>query len=560
MKYSPGEYTRFFNSVLLLAAVSYFLFAGAVPLFDWDEINFAECAREMLLTGNWLQVQMDFQPFWEKPPLFFWLQAIAMAIFGVNEPAARLPNAIIGICTLLALFNIGSRIRGAGLGFIFSALYAGSILPHVYFKSGIIDPAFNFFIFLAVAQIIRYEQLNAQRANHTEFRKTLPLAAGFWIGIATLTKGPVALLLTLLTYGLYLLLFQKITLPFVVISRFTLAYVGVVGSWLGLETLVYGSDFIVKFITYQIELFTQPVAGHQQPFWYHFAVFSLGCFPMAGFALRGITGGSALSATNYSEQAVQRLAVIWWWVVLIVFSISQTKILHYSSLAYFPAVILAGFHVLDLIENNQSPSREVWLFYIIGAIAISGIGFAVPYIGNHPELLRGIPMGEFEKACLQTPVQWSGWEYWIGIGFGLAVLGGFFLLLAKWYISYLIVQVLATAIYLNFLNYAVVPKIAMYTQGPAVEFFKQHAGTTAYFFTYKYKSYVPYFYGNKYPWQVSPTNDVKTSVIRPDQLAYISCKIPDAKWLEEAYPSALLLYKKGGFAFYVYTVPAKNEK
>ncbi|MFM7400989.1 MAG: ArnT family glycosyltransferase, partial [Bacteroidota bacterium] len=57
---------------LILAGLGmlFFLpFLGNVHLFDWDEINFAECAREMLITGDWLQPQIDFEPFWEKPPL-----------------------------------------------------------------------------------------------------------------------------------------------------------------------------------------------------------------------------------------------------------------------------------------------------------------------------------------------------------------------------------------------------------------------------------------------------------------------------------------------------------
>ena len=42
---------------------------GKVHLFDWDEINFAESAREMIETGNYMQVQINYEPFWEKPPL-----------------------------------------------------------------------------------------------------------------------------------------------------------------------------------------------------------------------------------------------------------------------------------------------------------------------------------------------------------------------------------------------------------------------------------------------------------------------------------------------------------
>ena len=57
---------------------------GKVHLFDWDEINFAESAREMIVTNDFLTVQVDFKPFWEKPPFFIWLQVFSMKIFGVN--------------------------------------------------------------------------------------------------------------------------------------------------------------------------------------------------------------------------------------------------------------------------------------------------------------------------------------------------------------------------------------------------------------------------------------------------------------------------------------------
>jgi 4-amino-4-deoxy-L-arabinose transferase-like glycosyltransferase len=59
-----------------------------------DEINFAESAREMIVTGDYSKVQINFNPFWEKPPLFIWMQVLSMKIFGINEFAARFPNAV----------------------------------------------------------------------------------------------------------------------------------------------------------------------------------------------------------------------------------------------------------------------------------------------------------------------------------------------------------------------------------------------------------------------------------------------------------------------------------
>ena len=139
--------------ITLLAGCLFIPFLGKVHLFDWDEINFAESAREMLVSQNYREVQIDFKPFWEKPPLFIWMQAASMKIFGVNAFAARLPNALVGIITLLLLFGIGSNLAGEKFGLWWTLLYAASWLPHFYFKSGIIDPTFNLLIFLSLYSI-----------------------------------------------------------------------------------------------------------------------------------------------------------------------------------------------------------------------------------------------------------------------------------------------------------------------------------------------------------------------------------------------------------------------
>ena len=97
--------------IIIVASVLLFVpFLGQVHLFDWDEINFAECAREMIVSNDYLRMQIDFKPFYEKPPLFIWLQVLSMKMFGVNEFAARFPNALAGMLTLIALFYVGKKV------------------------------------------------------------------------------------------------------------------------------------------------------------------------------------------------------------------------------------------------------------------------------------------------------------------------------------------------------------------------------------------------------------------------------------------------------------------
>lgn len=121
----------------------------------------------MLATGNYAIPQIAFEPFWEKPPLFFWLQVLCMKLFGVNEFAARLPNAVCGIFTLILLYRIGKRLVSEQFGWMWVLIYAGSLLPQLYFKSGIIDPWFNFFIFLAVYHLAFYSDAKAERPVST---------------------------------------------------------------------------------------------------------------------------------------------------------------------------------------------------------------------------------------------------------------------------------------------------------------------------------------------------------------------------------------------------------
>ena len=134
-------------TIALLAAILFIPFLGNVHLFDWDEINFAESAREMIASGNYFAVQINFTRFTEKPPLFFWMQVLSMKVFGVNEFSARFPNAICGIITLVVLFRIGKQIFNEHFARIWVMVYLGTFVTFLYFKSGIIDPCFNLFIF-----------------------------------------------------------------------------------------------------------------------------------------------------------------------------------------------------------------------------------------------------------------------------------------------------------------------------------------------------------------------------------------------------------------------------
>ena len=544
-----------------LGILSFLPFLGLAPLFDWDEINFAESAREMIQTGNYFQVQINFEPFWEKPPLFLWLQVLSMKLFGVNEFAARFPNAIVGIFTLLSLYIHGTRLQGNTFGRLVAGFYFVSILPHLYFKSGIIDPTFNFFIFLSLIHIVKYEVLAATLENPRR-QRALPWLAGYWAGMATLTKGPVALIVIFAVFFIYKVLYAGNRRPWIAILKFTTIYLFVIASWFG-SIIVFteeGMDMVRKFIEYQAELFSQPVAGHQQPFYYHFVVFLIGCFPLSAFAFRGMF----LRHEDFTARVVKRYMFIWFWLVLVLFSIVQPKIVHYSSLLYFPGAFLAAAYFKEMIDGNKKMKWDNYLVYGIG-ILVYGVALSlISVVTNRLDEIVASTDDPFTKANLAADAGWTGWEFLPGLFFALALIFGLYLLIRKRFRAFIAIHLLATPIFLNSLNAMIVPKVAEYTQMAAVDFFKSKADEECYLMVEGYKSYAHYFYGQvkPFPYPEIPRDKRGDWLARGeiDKPVYLVTRIDRAteEFENVWFVNFKKLYEKNGFVFYLRESPSRS--
>jgi hypothetical protein len=461
-------------------------------LFDWDEINFAESAREMLLTGDYLTVQIDFKPFWEKPPLFFWLQVLAMKAFGQTEFAARLPNAIVGIITLQVVYAIGQKLHNKAFGFLWALAFLGSITPHLYFKTGIIDPTFNLLIFCGL-----YTSLKAFEAN---FAIKNLILAGLFIGLAVLTKGPVAILLwglTLVVFGYkyqlkhpqHNLSISILLKPFLIVGITTL---GVASFWFALEYSRHGWWFFEQFFAYQIRLFSTPDAGHEQPFYYHFIVILLGCFPASIFAIPYLLPSKhrQVNDQNTSQQNMLLLMQCLFWVVLFLFSIVRTKIVHYSSMAWFPVTYLASLQAMQLIKSGIIWHKWLKTGLIVVGTLIGIILTALPLIGMYAFEAIAYIEDPFVVGNLQAPVTWVGWEWALGLLFCILII------VLVWRQKIIALYSLVAGILFLYLA-LVVPRIEPYTQGAAIDFYRSFEDQDVYIHTLGFKSYAHLYYFNK---------------------------------------------------------------
>jgi 4-amino-4-deoxy-L-arabinose transferase-like glycosyltransferase len=537
---------KYYPVVIALSAILLFLpFLGSVHLFDWDEINFAESAREMIVTGNFSRVQIDFQPFWEKPPLFFWMQATCMKIIGINEYAARLPNAIFGITSVMTFYFIGKRFYDEKFGLIWALAYMGSFLPHLYFKSGIIDPVFNYFIFMTIYCL--YLSINIEGKKKSML---LALFAGISIGLATLTKGPVGFLVVSLCVLIYWARarFKKITsLQNVLI--FVLSFILVTSLWFGPEMLKNGPWFLKEFINYQADLFLKPVAGHGGPLYYHFLIVFLGCFPISVLALPLFFKKNPEFFTKNTH--FLNWMYILFWVVMILFTIVKTKIVHYSSLAYFPLSFIAACYIYDLVNDKTRLRKYLPRMIVVSASIFSFLLAALPYLAEHSKIIMPYIKDQFTLACLNTAVNWSGYEPLIGIIYFIVVLISVIMLKRNNFFKGFITLFYATSFCMFFYLFSVVPKIEKYSQGPYINFLQSIKGQDAYVNTYGFYSYAPFYYFQKMTGG-NPENRNKewlfTGVI--DKPVYLITKV-NYKDTFDRHPDCRLIKKEGGFLFYL---------
>ena len=556
------------KNILFLIGIGilfFFPFLGHVHLFDWDEINFAESAREMIETGDFFRVKINYEPFWEKPPFFFWLQVISMKLFGINEFAARFPNAILGVISLIVLYKIGKKIVSEKFGMIWSLVYLASFLPHLYFKSGIIDPFFNFFIFLSLYFLI----LTLKKIT---VRKRNSLAAGLFLGLAIITKGPVALALILVTFIAYIIIRKgKVKVPIVSLFIFFFSSLAITFVWFGYETITNSPWFIIEFIQYQLELLTEPVAGHEQPIYYHFIVVLLGCFPMSILAL---------PAFRKRQQEVPYDFTLWmkilFWVVMILFTIVKTKIVHYSSMSYLPLSFLAAIVLYSYSKDATKKISKALRITFLAIGSIFGILLvATPILFKNSYLITPYIKDEFAVASFNSEMNWQGWEFIIGILFIAGLIISYRFLSKNEIAKFLKTIALSTGITLLLYAIFVVPKIEKFSQGPAIEFYESIENKDVYVTTIGFKSYAHYFYSKIKPQQsengiFQVKKEYKESLSDKkyfnvidlntatnlwllegeiDKKSYFITKITHRKKMKE-YAKLTFIENKGGFDFY----------
>jgi Aminoarabinose transferase C-terminal domain/Dolichyl-phosphate-mannose-protein mannosyltransferase len=368
---SPGK-LWFWLAALVVVAL-WFSTLGTRHLLNPDEGRYAEIAREMLVTGDWVTPRLNGIKYFEKPPLQYWMTAVAYQTFGLNEFAARFWTGLTGAAGILLAGFAGMRLFGRSAGLMAAAIAASSLLYLVIGHVNTLDMGLSFFLELTVCGFLIAQRSAPASADE---RNWMLLA---WAGaaLAFLSKGLIALVLPSLT----LLAYTALTREYSAWKRLHIVKGLALFLLLALPWLVAAARINPEFMRFfflheQFERFLVDSHDRDGPWWYFLPFFALGSLPWTFVALRQFTPAWRLDGQVQGLQT-RRFLMLWVAVVIGFFSLSHSKLAPYI----VPAMPIFAIALGDIF--TRLPIKALRMHLLVIGIALALLGLAVAVVSDH---------------------------------------------------------------------------------------------------------------------------------------------------------------------------------
>jgi hypothetical protein len=320
--------------------------------------------------------------------------------------------------------------------------------------------------------------------------------------------------------------------------------------WFIIQIAIGNFSVIHEFIQYQLRLLSTEDSGHGGFLFYHFVILFFGVFPVSVFALK------AFRRSYYddnSQKRFKRWMIILFWVVLLVFSLVKTKIVHYSSLCYLPLTFLGAYVIYKIILKRIKNYRWLNISYAVLGIIIGLIFSITPLLASKMDQFLEMAdfIDPFTKANMGADVYWSGFEGLIGGVFIFGIIATLVLLRKNKKIAY-IAMLMNVTLFLNLMLFFTAGKIEVYSQRALIEFCKDRKGEDCYVSTLGMKSYAHLFYAAK-PIPDNPLSQDQEWLLTGDidKPTYFILRSKTLEQFLKTYPDLELLYEKNGFSFCV---------
>jgi 4-amino-4-deoxy-L-arabinose transferase-like glycosyltransferase len=358
----------------LIFSAIWFAMLAARTLVPTDEGRYAEMAREMLATGDWITTRLNGIKYFEKPPLQIWMTALAFKFFGIGEWQARLWTGLCGLSGIALTAAAGTRVFGKATGFCAALILASMLFWSAMGHINTLDMGLAGSMTLCLcALLISQTSFIASGASETSRRWMFICWAG--MALAVLSKGLIGLALP----GAVLIIYTVVARDWAIWKRLYLLpglaiFAIITVPWFVLVSLQNPEFPHFFFIHEHFQRFTSKVHHREGPWYYFFPILVLGLLPwlavtLQSFSVAASSKTTALSGNEFTKSQFQptKLLLVWVIFIFVFFSMSGSKLPSYI-LPIFPAIaLLIAFYLRDT-------STRAWLllglFNIISAAAL----------------------------------------------------------------------------------------------------------------------------------------------------------------------------------------------
>jgi 4-amino-4-deoxy-L-arabinose transferase-like glycosyltransferase len=367
-------------TLFLIFTLCWFYALGVRTLVPTDEGRYAEMAREMFMTGDWITTRLNGIKYFEKPPLQTWMNALTFASFGLGEWQARLWTGLCGWFGVIAVAVTGTRMFNARVGFVAALILGSSLLWIALGHINSLDMGLAAMMTIALCGLLLGQRNDADIG---EKRGWMWLC---WAGmaLAVMSKGLIGVVLP----GAVLVLYTLFSRDWSIWKRLypiggLLVFFAITTPWFVLVSLKNPEFPHFFFIHEHWQRFTSPVHHREGPWYYFIPILALGILPWLGMLLQSLWGTPGEERRGFQPR---KMLLVWAVFIFFFFSISSSKLPSYI-LPIFPALALLMACYLERASNLA-------IMISAGLLAlISGIGlFFVPKIATMTKVPFELPL------------------------------------------------------------------------------------------------------------------------------------------------------------------------
>jgi 4-amino-4-deoxy-L-arabinose transferase-like glycosyltransferase len=399
-------------TLLILFLLIWFYMLGARTLVPTDEGRYAEMAREMVATHDWITPRLNAIKYFEKPPLQTWMNAITFELFGLGEWQARLWTGLSALFGIALVAYTGRRVFNERVGFYAPVVLASSLFWAAMGHINTLDMGLAGMMTLSVCGLLLAQRTDA---NRTEQRNWMLLC---WAGmaLAVLSKGLIGIVLP----GAVLVLYTLFSRDWGIWKRLHLIkglilFFVITVPWFLLVSMRNPEFAQFFFIHEHFQRFTTKIHSRTGPWYYFIPILLLGVLPWLGIFVQSLWGAlredrsGAGNFTSLSEGRFQprKMLLVWSVFIFVFFSISDSKLPSYI-LPIFPTLaLLIACHL-----ESSSSKALVWsatLLAIPCAISLAFIprvpllakdAYSLPLVSAHVPWIYAAAITAFIGAVL----------------------------------------------------------------------------------------------------------------------------------------------------------------